>query len=433
MEESVEPEAPPPRARPVDLLIRFGQRFFVVYFLLMIFPFPLYYVPGISVGAQAYATGLEQLTIWVGDTVFNVDASITRTGSGDTTNSYVWLFIRAVLSLVVATIWMLVARGRAMSARFFDGVLVYCQLFLASILLSYGWHKLMPVQFSAPGPDRLLNSFGQTSPMGLVWVFMGTSAPYQMFAGFGEVLAGLLLFWRRTRLLGAIIGAVVMANVAALNYCFDVPVKLSSTHYLLIASIVIARDFSRLKAFFITNQAAPPAEFEPFPVERGWLRHTYLVLKLIVFGYFGFFMAYQNYGMLHEYGFLKDTGPFHGFYEIESFTRDGLSGREIEDEHRWVRVGINGRYNGLGAVRANGYWRRYFFQLDEEQEGALTMRVRGEEYPMTYEWVEDDVLAFRGQLEGGEVEIVLRRVPEEQESLLTTRGFHWINEYPFNR
>jgi hypothetical protein len=49
-------------------------------------------------------------------------------------------------------------------------------------------------QFPAPTQDRLMQSYGDSSPMGLLWTFMGASEPYTMFVGFAEMISGILLF-----------------------------------------------------------------------------------------------------------------------------------------------------------------------------------------------------------------------------------------------
>jgi hypothetical protein len=75
----------------------------------------------------------------------------------------------------------------------------------------------------------------------------------------GEVLAGVLLVWRRTATLGALIAAGVMANVVMLNFCYDVPVKLMSSHLLVCALLIAYSDGVRLLNAFVLNQPTPPA------------------------------------------------------------------------------------------------------------------------------------------------------------------------------
>lgn len=68
---------------------------------------------------------------------------------------------------------------------------------LAGILIDYGAAKVFLGQFSALGAERLLQKFGDASPMGLLWAFKGASPAYQVFSGVIELLAGLLLAARR--------------------------------------------------------------------------------------------------------------------------------------------------------------------------------------------------------------------------------------------
>ena len=114
-------------------------------------------------------------------------------------------------------------------------VRVLVRFFLCEMLLGYGFAKVFPLQFAQPSSFRLAQQLGDMSPMGLLWTFMGYSPSYQMFTGAVEVLAGLLLTTRRTTLLGALVALAAMTHVFALNMCFDVPVKLYSFNYLMMA------------------------------------------------------------------------------------------------------------------------------------------------------------------------------------------------------
>jgi hypothetical protein len=85
----------------------------------------------------------------------------------------------------------------------------------------YGVVKLFQGQFSAPSLEALTTPLGELPPMRLLWLFMGYSKPYIFFGGFLETAGGLLLFFRRTALLGALMVAAVMLNVVMLNLCLE--------------------------------------------------------------------------------------------------------------------------------------------------------------------------------------------------------------------
>jgi hypothetical protein len=73
---------------------------------------------------------------------------------------------------------------------------------------------------------QLVQTYGDMSPMGVLWKFMGQSPYYQSFTGLVELLAGLFLCFRFTYLLGLTLGFLAFSQVFALNLFFDVPVKL---------------------------------------------------------------------------------------------------------------------------------------------------------------------------------------------------------------
>ena len=100
------------------------------------------------------------------------------------------------------------------------------------MLLSYGFAKVYKTQFPEPSLIRLLQPLGSFSPMGLAWTYMGFSEAYNMYTGMLEVLGGLLLIWRRTTTLGALLVAGVMSHVVVMNFTYDIPVKLLSMHLL---------------------------------------------------------------------------------------------------------------------------------------------------------------------------------------------------------
>lgn len=99
------------------------------------------------------------------------------------------------------------------------------RLFLGLYLFVYGWSKVFLTQMGRPDFGDALVTYGEMSPMGVLWRFMGFSPAVQFTAGAAEVLAGALLLWRRTALAGAILGALDMWIVFGTNIFFDVPVK----------------------------------------------------------------------------------------------------------------------------------------------------------------------------------------------------------------
>ena len=120
------------------------------------------------------------------------------TGSGDQTFNYVELATDVGTAALVAFGWSVVARFRSVRSTTIEASQILARYYLGWYLLIYGWVKVFPLQMPLPGPDRLLQPYGDSSPMGLAWTFIGASVGYQIFSGLAEVAAGYLLFFRRT-------------------------------------------------------------------------------------------------------------------------------------------------------------------------------------------------------------------------------------------
>lgn len=191
------------------------------------------------------------------DWFFGIEGELIRPrGSGDTTMSYLTILNYFTLSLLLATAWTFLLRKLPSRDGTVDLLRTFLRYVLASYMMSYGLAKFgfEGGQFGDIGEGQLNRTWGETSPMGAVWGFMSASRPYTIFAGLGELLAAVFLIWRRTALLGALFAVGVMTNVVMLNYCYDVPVKISSTHLVLMGLVIMAPDARRLLALLARNR-----------------------------------------------------------------------------------------------------------------------------------------------------------------------------------
>lgn len=100
-----------------------------------------------------------------------------------------------------------------------------------------------------------------------------------------ELVAVLLIVWRRTCVLGAMVAAGVMLNVLMLNLCYDVPVKLYSMHLLLMSIMIILPDASRLLSVFVLNRPTQAVNLAGVWQAR-WAWWTRLIVKSVVVGLF---------------------------------------------------------------------------------------------------------------------------------------------------
>ena len=115
-------------------------------------------------------------------------------------------------------------------------------VWLAAVLARYGADKLFKTQFYLPEPTTLYTPFGMLEKDILYWSTIGTSRPYNLFLGGTEMLAALLLLFRRTRRAGLLLALAVFIQVLAVDLGFGIDVRMFSSFLLLLAVLLIAPD-----------------------------------------------------------------------------------------------------------------------------------------------------------------------------------------------
>jgi hypothetical protein len=408
--------------------IRTGFRFAFVYLLLYNLPFPLTAIPYVDKAAELYNSLWTWIVPRLARAAFNREVASVFNGSGDRAFDFLLVACLLLIALVITIIWTFFDRKRLSYPTLFRWLNVYVRFCLGTTMIGYGAFKVISSQFPAPTLDRLMQSYGDSSPMGLLWTFMGASEPYTMFVGFAEMSAGILLFPRKTSTLGALMSFGVLSNVVALNFSYDVPVKLYSMHLLAMAIFLLLPDARRLANFFILNRQAECVREQPLFRRALWHRGALVFASLFVITVVSTSL-YQSYSQRQF--LLSRRSPLYGIWEVEEFSL-GQSTPTAATQ-RWQRIifDIPGRVTVQTPTDPH---QRFSSQLDQEKR-TLTLRKREDpnwNTVLTYEQVSPEVITLAGALNGAELTARLRR-SEERKFLLTDRGFHWINEFPFNR
>lgn len=235
----------------------------------------------------------------------------------------------------------------------------------------------------------------------------------------GEMLSGLLLTTRRTTTLGALLCIAVMSNVAMLNFTYDVPVKLLSLHMLAMAVFLLLPDLRRLANVLVLNRPADAVELRPQMSGR-WRRwapaaRAAFVLLLLVPA----LMQARTYRQT-----LAKRSPFYGIWNVEEFAGDAAG---------WRRVVFD--YPSSFVVQLMTDSRQRFALKLDESKRTMSLSHRNDPRKasvLAYSVPAAGVMTLEGQLDGKPLRARLRRA-QTPSFLLTSRGFHWINEYPFNR
>jgi uncharacterized membrane protein YphA (DoxX/SURF4 family) len=426
--------AAPAEPREWNFAQRFGFRFALIYTLLYTYPGPLDELPGVDFLRDASNALWRVVVPWVGAHVLRLanPVSTRPSGSGDKLFDWVQVFTMLCLAVIGATIWTVIARRHVVHRRLLAAFQIYLRFTLASILFGYGFDKVVPNQFEPMNPVRLTQYFGEAAPGGFAWSFLGFSVMYEVFAGAGEVLAGMLLLFRRTTTLGAIIGTAVLTNVFMLNMSYDIPVKQFSFHLLLMCAFLVACDAPRLLNVFVRQRPADPPRYpELFGTRRSLLvaRVAGTALGLWMIG--GHFSS-ELRGFL-QYGRGAKQSPLYGIFEVDQVVKNGVVQTPLlTDSTRWRRLSV-GPFRATIRMATDSLV-PYRVSPDTVKHTAtfLSGPDTTKKVVLSYAFPDTEHLVLRGRFGADSVEMMLRR-RRESSFLLVSRGFHWINEVPYFR
>ena len=415
---------------------RIGFRFVFSYFVLYLFPFPLGLIPGSWNPARFWSQLDQWMSLWTETHLFGLakPVPIVPTGSGDTMAQWASQVNWILLALGATIVWSLLDRRRREYARLAQWFQVYVRFGLASIMFGYGFAKIVPTQMQRPTLERLVEPWGEFSPMGVLWSFMGFSTVYQIFTGIGEALGSVLILFRRTTTLGALLLCGVLANVALLNYTFDVPVKLFSTNLLLMAIVLAAPDAKRLVDVLVLNRSAAARVVRPLFV-RKWPKIGAVGLATVFVG----FTVFNNirFGLQYYRTLIGPNAPkppVYGIWDVESMSKNGVPQTPLLSDSLQIRRVIFGGLSRATFRTMSDSVERFSMKVDSvKHELALTGRFDPKlSQVLTYTRPDSDHLELSGKLGSDSLVMRLRRL-DENRFLLMNRGFHWIQELPYNR
>jgi uncharacterized membrane protein YphA (DoxX/SURF4 family) len=409
-------------------LTKAGFRFLFTYLLLVIFPFPLSQLPYIRVIANVYETLLDSFSLKAANKLLGISCELQarQSGSGDTAIDYGFLLLAVILSVVVTIVWSVIDTQKYNYNKLYKLLYVYVRYFVAAVLLEYGIAKIFHYQFPPLTIWQYSEPLGNSSPMGLLWKFMGHSGGYNWFTGLVEIGTGLLLLFRRTTLAGACLALVVMVQVVALNFFYDVPVKLFSVHLLLLCLFLIAPHGQRLYHFFVAGIAVEPVSYRPYTTDKNRL----LLLYLAKYSFIAIVVGYNIYHTARLVNIESKVPPLYGLYGVESFVinHDTLPPLTA-NAARWNKFSI--QLHGYASyTNAAGVEKYLKFKPDSSGNIAIT-NFGGEAQVWKYTLTDSNRLHIAGPLEYDTISVWLRKkLPSDYP--LTQRGFNWLSNKPVN-
>jgi hypothetical protein len=366
---------------------------------------------------------------WFGNHVFHLTGSSATLHVGVSNDqALTWISVGVMLAVaIVATaIWSAVDPRKSYPKLllWFRFLLRLC---IGASMLPYGMLKLFPNQMAPPSLAVLNEPLGNTSPMTLLWTLVGLHPLYEMIGGAIEVFCGVLIVFRRTALFGALLTIVVMSNVVLYNYFFDVPVKIFSTHLLLMALIVVVPDLPSLYGYFWRHRPVGQVSWSPWSGAVSQRRESVIIAVWLVVAVGG-----QVYRLApitaYELSSTAHPEPLTGMWRVDSATKPYMTA----DGYPMTEISLEP--NGRAMLRATDGALYRAVAVYDGTAHTLEIQPIGLKQKTTYAFTQPDPTHLvLTPLRGDFGVLTLSRIPIPARYPLLERGFHWVNEWGLER
>lgn len=310
------------------------------------------------------------------------------------------------------------------------------------ILVAYGLLKLFPLQMPFPSLSNLHTNYGDFYGWKIYYHTTGVTPWYESFLGFIEVVAGVLLLFRKTTTLGAGVVIGFTGNVFAANLAYHGGEEYLSLLIVIISSILFLYDadklFTLLYKFEATKGNTIIPTFNSKWKRRRWVIKStvgvYLLLLAISFAF-----SWNKSPFKYPEG--KSLTSAAGYYNVKSFKYNGIElPYNKTDTIRWQNVVIEkwptislvtGKSIIIDSNIPNDYrkddfnrtyesagvgGRRYFhYDLDEEKK-ELKLRNKNphhldEKFDLKFDLNSDSTILLSGTDDkGNQVEAILDKI-----------------------
>lgn len=389
------------------VFFRFGT--ILLLLLIITLPWPQDQLPH---PAGWFSSLLNKWNGFTGFYVLGLPATATYQLASDTPGLYIHILHCLVLSLAGSLIWTFTDKRPRNYDKARQLLVTIAAFYLAVHLLMYGWNKVFKWQFYLPEPNTLYTPLADAYPDLLYWSTMGISRGYSLFLGIAEVIAALLLCFHRTRPGGALLAFTIMINVVAVNFAFNISVKVYSSLLLLFAAWLCYMERERWwRPLFAKTIAS---------TSRQRLLSVAAVVIILLFTLFPYFQS----GRYNDDAVIRP--PFHGAYDVTVFIRnqDTLPPL-ITDDFRWRRVFIH-RRGYLVTQMMDDHMQDYSFGSDTvNHEWLLQDPETGEENVFAYSRPDTEgPLFISGVMKGDTITAMLQPADWKNKPLLGS-PFTW--------
>jgi len=411
-------------------------RFFFIYFFLQVFPLDWKY--------YRHLLSINWLHPQISD-VFNIAKYTPQfiSGSYDARNWGLatfadWGFI-ALVAIAGTIVWSLLDKGKTHYKQLYYYLRILVRYRLAIAVIAYGFLKLFAVQAPFPSVSNLNTPYGDLTTWKIFSLSLGIVPGYQSFLGAVELLAGILLLFRKTSPIGATIIIFFIGNVFMSNLAYEGGEIVYSFYLVVLALFLVAYDLQRIINLLVLNVPVSPAALPVSWTKQQQLIRLILksaVILIFVLGYgFGVHRTAAKGG--YHFSDHKGLEALNGLYTVTSFQVNGrLLPYSLTDTVRWqdvvfekwatLSIKVNKNYhvvnyntedipagNGESSFEQSGTTGRVYYDYKADTTGHVLNLVNkspeGQPLQLTYAIQPDQSVILSGLANGDTIRVVLEK------------------------
>ncbi|WP_214070378.1 DoxX family protein [Mucilaginibacter sp. dw_454] len=265
----------------------------------------------------------------------------SHAASGWGLNTYIDWVVLLVLAGIGAVIWSFREQKTLDYDKLYYWLRVIVRYRLAIGIIAYGFIKFFPLQAPFPSISNLNTPYGYFTRWKIFSLSLGIVPTYESFLGLVEIVGGLLLLFRKTATIGALIIVVFLGNVFFSNLAYDGGEAIYALYLISLGLLLLSFDIIRLVNLIGFERPTQPNHFQP-SLPKKW-QPARLVLKSVFILFFVVIYGFKTYSAYHNdvYQFPKAAGlkDAAGFYNVSSFklNKDTLA-YSATDTSRWTNL-----------------------------------------------------------------------------------------------
>lgn len=277
-------------------------------------------------------------------------------------------------------------------------IYTFCRYFVAFVILFYGFAKINEAQFTILDSE-LDKPMREVSGFWLTWYYFGYSQFYGNFIALVQIVAGIMLLFRKTTLLGSCILFGVVGNIILIDIFYGVARSALFTALLLEACLVFLlwQHKDELRDLFWTrqNKVYEGAQAVAVPTFLKYSIRLFIIVVPLVFTYF--IANFNN----------RLPTPLDGRWEVV----DASGGADVAQLPTHIYFEHNRAW--MCVFRYPDAWETHHFEVDE-QENTIEIwdkyMSKGEQlFSGSYDLKGND-LVLQGHFTTGPLRVTLRKM-----------------------